>query len=202
MIAGRSGVIGHRNVFRIEGICSNVRFDIMGDDNLIEIEKGSKLSGVTIYMRGHHHHLKIASGASIGGGECWFEDDHCLIEIQSKATIESAHLAVTEPGKKICIGEDCMLATNIQIRTGDSHSIIDIDTGKRLNPPGDVVLHNHVWIGANAVVLKGVTIGSNSIIATNSLVTKDIPEDVVAAGQPAKVIKSGVSWLRDRINDY
>lgn len=199
---GRKGISGERITIRNQGRLINVTFDIQGSDHLIEIMEDVALSNITIYMRGHHHHLKIGNDVKVGGGSFWLEDDHGAIIIESKTTIESAHLAVTEPCKKILIGEDCMLATNIEIRTGDSHSIIDASTGKRLNPPADVILERHVWIGANAVILKGVTIGANSIIATNSVVTHDIPPASVAAGQPAKVIRNGVSWLRERINEY
>ena len=52
------------------------------------------------------------------------------------------------------------------------------------------MIESNVWIGLNAIVLKGVTIGSNAVIAANSLVTEKIPPKTLAAGQPAKVIKN------------
>ena len=199
---GKSGVCGQRNKLVIQGQLHQVAFDIIGDDNFIEVEEGALLSNVKIYMRGHHHHLKIGKKVKVAGGSFWFEDEHCEIILGDNTTVESAHMAATEPGKKILIGEDCMLATHIEIRTGDSHSIIDVSTDKRLNPPGDVVLENHVWVGANVVILKNVKVGKNSIIATNSVVTKNILPSTVSAGQPAKTIKTGVSWLRERIKNY
>jgi len=201
-LTSKNGIAGQRNKLWIKGRLHQVRFDIQGDDNLIEVEEGAILSNLKIYMRGDHHQLKIGKQVNVGGGSFWFEDEYCTIVLGDYTTVESAHLAVTEPRRRIILGEDCMLATNIEIRTGDSHSITDVNTGKRINPPGDVVLENHVWIGANAVILKNVTIGTNSIVATNSVVTKNIPSSSVSAGQPAQVVKSGVSWLRERINNY
>jgi acetyltransferase-like isoleucine patch superfamily enzyme len=52
-----------------------------------------------------------------------------------------------------------------------------------------VTLGKNVWIGSNATILPGVTIGDNSVIAAGAVVTKDVPENVVAAGVPAKVVK-------------
>jgi acetyltransferase-like isoleucine patch superfamily enzyme len=52
-----------------------------------------------------------------------------------------------------------------------------------------VVIGDNVWLGVNSVVLKGVTIGKNSVIGANSVVTRDIPPNVIAAGNPCKVIK-------------
>ena len=58
----------------------------------------------------------------------------------------------------------------------------------------DIKIGNHVWIGANVTILKGVSIGDGSIVAAGSVVTKSIPEACLAAGVPAKVIKENVQW--------
>ena len=118
-----------------------------------------------------------------------------------KQQLKRGHLAVTEPGSVLEIHKDCMLANHIEIRTGDSHSIIDVATGKRINNASNVTIQDHVWVGAHAKILKGVTIGHNSIIGTGAIVTCDIPPHVVAAGVPAKVVKNGIDWRRQRIYD-
>lgn len=94
-----------------------------------------------------------------------------------------------------------MLADNIDIRCGDSHSIIDLSTGKRINYAKNISINDQVWIAAHTQILKGVTIGSNSVIAKGAVVTKDIPSNCIAAGVPAKVVKSNNSWERQRIYD-
>ncbi len=57
-----------------------------------------------------------------------------------------------------------------------------------------IKIGNHVWIGSNVTVLKGVEIGDGSIIAAGSLVNKNIPPGVLAGGVPAKILKEGVTW--------
>ena len=53
-----------------------------------------------------------------------------------------------------------------------------------------MIIEDNVWIGVNTTILKGVTIGENSIIGANSLVVKDIPPNVIAGGNPCKVLKA------------
>jgi acetyltransferase-like isoleucine patch superfamily enzyme len=108
------------------------------------------------------------------------------------------HIAVTEKST-VTIGEDCMFANDIDIRTGDSHSVIDTLTGERLNPAGDIFISRHVWVAPHTVILKGVNIGENSIVATGAVVTRSCDPGVIIGGNPAKVIKTGVSWKRERI---
>jgi len=92
-----------------------------------------------------------------------------------------------------------MLANDIDIRTGDSHSIISNDSGERINTVQNVILKDHVWVGAHVRILKGVTVGEGSIVATSSVVSRSVPESVVSGGVPNKTIKNNVRWDRERI---
>ena len=87
----------------------------------------------------------------------------------------------------ISIADSCMLASNVYITDSDWHGIYD-----RSMPPKEksfVVLEENVWVGDSSIICKGVTIGKNSIIGAGSVVTSDIPANVIAAGNPAKIIK-------------
>jgi acetyltransferase-like isoleucine patch superfamily enzyme len=191
-------IIGSNNQIINNGHINNSKFDIVGNNNKIVIEKSSSINNVLFFIRGDNHLIEIDENCYIGGGELWIEDNNCAIIINSGTTIESAHLAVTEPHSRIEIHDDCMLANNIEIRTGDSHSIIDANTGQKINPAKNVILQSHVWVGAHVKILKGVTISSNSVIGTSSVVTNSIPGNCIAAGIPAKVIKTGTNWKRER----
>lgn len=90
---------------------------------------------------------------------------------------------------KVTIGDNCMLAPNVAIYTA-GHPIHP-DTRRSLYEYGKpVVIGDNVWIGGNAVILPGVTIGSNCVIGAGSVVTHDIPPWTVSAGNPCRVIRS------------
>lgn len=92
--------------------------------------------------------------------------------------------------EKIEIGKGILCGANTTITDFDWHNI---DPSKRHGTPCNsskpIKIEDNVWLGLNVIVLKGVTIGKNSVIAAGSVVPKDIPTNVIAAGQPARVIK-------------
>jgi len=91
---------------------------------------------------------------------------------------------------KIKIGDRCAIARDVIIRDYDGHNILEPDF--KIAKP--ITIGNHVWIGSRATILKGVTIGNGAIIAAGAIVTKNIPDNCVAAGIPAKVIKENIKW--------
>lgn len=92
--------------------------------------------------------------------------------------------------REVAIGKGCAIAENVVIRDSDNHKMI----GTNKNETAPISIGNHVWIGMNAVILKGVTIGDGAIIAAGSVVVHDVPTNSLAAGVPAKIVKNGVSW--------
>ncbi|WP_439134004.1 acyltransferase [Pseudomaricurvus sp.] len=88
----------------------------------------------------------------------------------------------------ITIGDNCMFAASCYIADSDWHGIYNRLRPFRCTKP--IVLKNNVWIGHGAKVSKGVTIGENSVVAAGAIVVKDVPDNVVVGGNPAKVIKT------------
>lgn len=91
-------------------------------------------------------------------------------------------------GAKVTIGDNVFIAPNCVISTA-GHAIDSEQRANGLEIALPITIGDNVWIGANVSVLPGVTIGSNSIIGAGSTVNKDIPEGVIAAGSPCKVIR-------------
>ncbi len=89
---------------------------------------------------------------------------------------------------KVIIGDNCMLASNVAIYTA-GHPVHPAARNTFYEYGIDVKIGDNVWIGGNAVICPGVTIGSNTVIGAGSVVTHDIPDWVVAAGNPCKVIR-------------
>jgi maltose O-acetyltransferase len=93
-------------------------------------------------------------------------------------------------GAKIIIEKNVLIGPNLQIYTSDFHGL---HPDKRLSPDypkEDVIIEDNVFLGSNVTILRGVRIGKNSVIANGAIISKDIPENVIAGGIPCKVIKS------------
>lgn len=83
-----------------------------------------------------------------------------------------------------------VISENVTIRDSDNH-ILNDNTDKITQP---IIIGNHVWIGMNVTILKGVSIGDGAVIAAGSLVAKDVPPNTLVAGVPARIIKNDVQW--------
>jgi acetyltransferase-like isoleucine patch superfamily enzyme len=90
------------------------------------------------------------------------------------------------------IGEDTMVGANVTIADTDFHSLSPHSRGGHADPgvaASSVVIGRHVFIGTNSIILKGARIGDNSVIGAGSVVTRSIPSNVIAAGNPCRVIR-------------
>ncbi len=95
--------------------------------------------------------------------------------------------------REITIGNHCLLAGRVQVRDNDGHPI-DAERRRAGEPVSPnqiepVSIGNDVWIGAGAMILKGVHIGDGSIIGAASVVTKDVPAGVIFAGNPGRIVR-------------
>lgn len=108
-------------------------------------------------------------------------DDHSYI---NGATIDCS--------TEIQIGKNCAIAMGAFLLDNDWHKITYHNESKEDKKP--IIIEDKVWIGARAIVLKGVRIGTGAIVAAGSVVTKDVPPRTIVAGNPAKVIKENIDW--------
>jgi acetyltransferase-like isoleucine patch superfamily enzyme len=180
-------------------ILNKTKITVLGENNLIDIEDMGFIYNTKITIRGNNNKIKISSGVVMNHVHIDIEDNHNLVSIGNKTTFYGRTDIAAIESTKVIVGDDCMFSGNIQIRTGDSHSIVNKD-GKRINYARDIYIGSHVWLGTNVICLKGTSIPSNCIIGASSLLNKsfDIPNSVIA-GNPAKLIKTDINWIRERI---
>ena len=193
-------VIGKGNKIDIESFCAGTSIDIAGNNNSVRILNGGSIEGLKITIRGSNISLLIEEKVVFdrGGASLWLEDENSSISIGKNSSLfGDVHIASTE-GMRISIGRECLVAPAVQIRSGDSHAIYQ--KGIRTNKAKPVLISDHVWIGDGAVILKGVKIPPDSVVATRAVVTKSFHySGSVLAGNPAKLVKSGITWSVDRI---
>ena len=201
-LTNRVKIRGDRNAVRhsSSALIKTSTIHINGNNNQVIVGDNSSLESVSVVINGSGHCLQIGAGCTIRGCAFVLEDDNCTISIGDMTSVEHhSHIAAVEPHSTVTIGNDCMLSSWVDIRTTDSHSIIDQKTQTRINFARDIVIGDHVWIGMQVLILKGVRIGRDSVVAARSICTKHAPEGTLIGGAPAHEIKNNISWKRERI---
>lgn len=183
------------------GSLKKVTIKIDGDESFLQIGENCRVQNCEIRIKGKNNRIIIDDNVVFKSGKIYLiGGENQEINIGKNTTVEGAYL-LTDENASIYIADDCMLATDIIIRTGDKHSIIDKSSGRRLNYSEDIVIGKHVWLGRSVHVLKGSTLPANTIVGARSLVNKKfIEENTVIAGSPAKVVKHDINWLRELID--
>jgi acetyltransferase-like isoleucine patch superfamily enzyme len=140
--------------------------------SVLNIGEGAKL-----IVRGNFSiftgfHISIANNATLVIGEGY---------INNNATIDCFN--------SITIGNGAAISKGVTIRDSNNHSI---DGNNTISAP--IIIGDHVWIGLNATILKGVHIGSGAVVAAGAVVTRDVPENTLVGGVPARIIRENISW--------
>ena len=114
------------------------------------------------------------------------------------------HEGVVEIGAKSVLGQECTISAYQHVRIGEEcviadramfidfdHGVVEVERPIRLQGiyKRDVEVGNNVWIGYGACILRGVRVGDNSVVGTNSVVTKDVPANAVVGGIPARILR-------------
>lgn len=113
---------------------------------------------------------------------------HSIISIGNNVWINNNFIIASE-GEGVEIGDRTLIGLNVEILDSDFHNLHPDKRMNGVSKTSKVVISENVFLGNNVKILKGVTIGKNSVIANSSVVTKSIPENVIASGNPCKVIK-------------
>lgn len=137
-------------------------------------------------LLGAHGRLNLAESCVV--------DREMTIECQGELSIGArtilGHHCTLACRDQVVIGEDCLIAEMVSIRDHD-HRFDRLDLTVR--EQGEVIapirIGRNVWLGAKVTVLRGVSIGDNVIVGANSVVTRDLPENAIAVGAPARVIR-------------
>lgn len=194
------------------------------DSNCNEIIFSGKVSdNINIVFRGTNNKLVVSSEVKIGLLHIQFDCDNGrfeigtskgggLIRLHSRVGQDSeirvganvsmtgnAYFSAVE-GTRLHIGNDVMFASGNQIRTDDAHPIFDVRTGRRINPSKNITIGSHVWFGNNSAAQGGADIGNGSVIGAGAMVNKHIPNNCIAIGTPARVVRKDIAWERPHLS--
>jgi len=155
---------------------------VAGNNNVIEIKNGCKINNTLRIIVGqiHFNFGPIQNVKCCIGELCGFESCD-VITFNSNAIIN--------------VGDKCMVSYNVNIYHTDAHPILDVKTNKIINKVKSLTIGNHVWIGANSTILKNTSIANDCIVGWGSIVSGNFSEPYCAiAGNPACVVKKGITW--------
>lgn len=158
------------------------QFDRIGAEPRFQGQKWIHIQGPNI-RAGDHLHVFATQEAPVSLCVNPYDGGHGRIDIGHWCVLSSGTRIRSAVG--IEIGDNCMLAENCYVTDADWHDVYHrIFPGKK----EPVRIGNNVWVGDRVTICKGVSIGDNSVIGAASVVTRDIPPNTIAAGNPAKPI--------------
>jgi carbonic anhydrase/acetyltransferase-like protein (isoleucine patch superfamily) len=200
--ASKLNLIGAgENYFFIENdvvVRGDIKFKGVG--NTIALHAGVTIKG-EINIQGDGNKVIIESGAVVRG-QILVKGKNQQVKIGRMTTFQSLYLLCQE-GCDVIVGHSCMFSRDIEIRTTDAHSVIDLDSGDRINKPESITVGDHVWVGVGSLLSKGAQVPDDSIVGARSFVNHQFFEsNVILAGVPAKVVKTGITWHRSRKNKF
>lgn len=117
---------------------------------------------------------------------------HAVIAIGDRVAIGDR--TEIHAAERVTIGSGTLIAWDVVILDHDYHAVVGADG--IAGGPAPVTIGANVWIGCRAIVLKGVTIGDGAVVAAGAVVTGDVPAGALVAGNPARVLRESVTWLR------
>lgn len=185
---------------RIEGL----NLSLNGKSNIVKIHKPYKFVNCNFDINSAYATFEIKPNDIWGicnlNVRCMY-GEHQILKIGRNTTFSGGYINLDE-NSGLVIGDDCMFGGYLSFFPSDGHSVIDKNTKTIINAiTSPVIIGNHVWIGEHSIILKNASIASNSIIGAGSVVTGKIDEEnVIAAGNPAKIIKHHCTW--DRTNPF
>ncbi|WP_157956955.1 acyltransferase [Salinicola aestuarinus] len=189
------------NIINLEGLDKargSLRIGGVGN----EISVGKRVSlNCHIRIQGKGNRLHIGDDCNLRG-QILIKGNSQTVSIGDSTTFQTVYLLCQE-GCNITVGRHCMFSREIEVRTTDAHSLVDISSGARLNKPQSIVIGDHVWVGLRALINKGAFIPDDSIVGAAAFVNSAHEEShTVLAGVPAKVVRRGVTWNRGRKESF
>jgi acetyltransferase-like isoleucine patch superfamily enzyme len=169
---------------------AQVAFD--GDDNELILAAGCRLAGARFTL-GTGCRFEAGADCRLAALDVFAKDRGSISIGPGTVFTFRTKLYAHEPGA-IRIGSGCLVASGTFFTLSDMHPIFDLRTGARLNPARDIVVEDRVWVGYEAVLLKGAAVGRGSVVGLRAVVTGPVEPDCVVAGAPARVVRREVRW--------
>jgi len=191
------------NIIEYKGSKDHGRVDVLfvGSNNRLLVHPEAKLRRLSIRFDCDNGTVEVGANPRNRNLELSIRvGQDATIRLGDDVSTTSVAVLSAVEGTTITVGNDVMFASANQLRGDDGHPIFDVRTGARVNHAADITIGDHVWMGREACALGGATIGSGTVIGYRSLVTGNIPNNVVAVGTPARVVRRDIAWERPHLS--
>lgn len=165
----------------------------LGSDSNIEIGNGCVFKGNNTIRVVNQSTISLGTKCIMNHGDILSYDN---ISIGDRTNLGGYARIIANIKSPISIGNGCLFSRNIQVRSGDGHTIFDLEKKISLLEEKNrfVNIGEHVWIGSSVTVLHNADIGNGCVIGTGSLVNKNFKDNCLIAGSPAKIIRNSIVW--------
>ncbi|RYE63062.1 MAG: hypothetical protein EOO83_04425 [Oxalobacteraceae bacterium] len=164
--------------------------------NHVFICAGATLTRCTLHVSGKGGLIIIGPEARLKNVVLMVSGRDSAVVVGARTSWESGRGFSSKQSRLLAIGQDCMFSHSVTLRTNDAHGIFDLATQDHINPPEDVVVHAHVWLGSGVRVSKGAEVGASTIVGQASVATGKLDPRCVYAGIPARKLRENVTWSR------
>ncbi len=176
-----------------------VSITFRGANNVLRVAARPRMSKLHVVFDCDNGEMEIgAGGGHLSLSARVGQDSRILIGAGTTST-DVVILSATE-GTTIKVGPDVMFASQNQVRADDGHPIFDVRSGKRVNVSRDITIGAHVWLGWGAYVLGGSTVGEGSVLGMGAILKGRVPNNAIAVGSPARVVKRDIAWERPHLS--
>lgn len=192
----------HGNRIEYDGpIRKNVRITFRGANNVVRVDGRARLGRLVLNMDCDNGLFEIGPNAGAPSFEANVRigQDSTVSVGANTSTTANCVISATE-GTSVRIGDDVMIASSVQIRADDAHPIFDVRSGKRVNISRSIDVGDHVWLALGVTLLGGSVIGRGSVIGTGSILTGRVPNNCIAVGTPARVVRKDIAWERPHLS--
>ena len=169
-----------------------------GKENQILFKSGHFIN-CKFVVNGNGNKIVVSQDVNARGVRLFVSQNNNTVTIGEKTTFAGDSYLGCMEKTSLIIGDGCLFSNEIQIRTSDSHSILD-ENNNRINPAKDIIIGDRVWCGNGAKILKGSSIQADSIVAAGAIVNREFTQSgVILAGVPATIVKENIHWCFEKV---
>lgn len=181
---------GNYLILNDESYLDSVEITIKGKNNRVIVGRNTKITG-KLEVKSNGSLIEIGDCSNIDSEIVIFSGDNNIVSIGKNVKIYQGKLSSSYDNNFIKIGDECLISNSI-IRNNDAHKIYKNEI--LINKGKGIIIKDRIWLAANTVVLKGVTINSGNVIGIGSIVTKDIINENSIIVKGERVVEENIRW--------